>query len=134
MAVIVVVAGTHALAPSGMCQSRLLRHVLKLQIAKVSEESAGRLRFGREVRPASRVHQENVLQAVTVIIENRDPTSNRLQKELFMEWIAGFMFERQTRFGGNIIERYAGVNDRGVARAHWRSNMMRSSHPLGKAC
>src|SRR5580692_7569277 len=98
-------------------------------MAKVLIESARRLGRGG-VGPAGCVHKKNIFQTIAVIVENRNPTAYRLQKELFIYGIAGLVFEIETRLDGNIFERDISADHGGVTGPLWRGNMVTWAHAL----
>ena len=113
--VVVVVAGTYALAPSCVHQSRSCGHVFKLQIAKVLNSLLVGWDLVAMLVQHSCIYKENIFKAVSVIVEDGNPTSGRFKNEPLIDRIAGFMLELETGFGGDIVERDIGVDDRSVA-------------------
>src|ERR1700761_6693179 len=77
-----------------------------------------------------RVHQENILEAISVIVENHNSAADRFQKELLVQRFTGFVLEGEPRFTGDIRERNFSLHGREAVSPRRRRSMMGGPHSL----
>ena len=112
MAVVVVVGGASALAPSGASQAGLNGHILETKTAQIAIQVAGGVVLAFE---SGGVHQENIHEPVIVVIEDDHARARGLDDVLLPVASAGDVFGGQARLHGDIAEihrdgRHVGAN------------------------
>src|SRR6185503_4113438 len=80
VAVVVVVARAGALAPAAGSHARARRHVLESAVPAAAEEVVDRLLALREPFERGAVHEEDIEEAVAVVIEEGDSRARGLQE------------------------------------------------------
>src|ERR1700738_3404405 len=73
-AVVVVVARAHTLAPSCLGEAHALGHIAEMAVPIVVVEAVGATRSG---------HEENVEQAIVVVVKKRSAAAGCLEDQLF---------------------------------------------------
>src|SRR5205807_8299670 len=128
-AIVIVIADSHAHAVKGEGQSGLCRDVLERTVPLVAVQDQG----GRWMlpvlmtRPEARIHEQNVLTAVPVVVEEGNSRPHGLREQLLAEDPVG-MPEADAGSLGNVGEAYRGNRHR------WPVSCRRRAVVSGRSC
>src|SRR5260221_1558026 len=101
---VIVIADSDGLAPTGMLQARLRGDVGKRAVTIVLEQMGGRSLPGGKTFQARTIHQENVEPAVTVVIVESHAAAGRLQQIFIFVFSAKNRFEIESGFASDVDE------------------------------
>ena len=127
-AVVIVVGGADALAPSGSGQAGSCGDVFKLEIAEIAVEVAGG-RVGGWIE-GSGVHQKDIRAAVVVVIEDRDARAGGFEEILLDVAAAGDVDRGEACFFGDVAEVDGDGRQICLDRLHRAAGSLRDGHPL----